>query len=741
MFGKFSTLAISVRVVYKTLAVCFFLVGLAIGSENSDRPTTLTAFSMGAAQRAIESGSGSVREIDSLGYISRIWAVLLDDNNDLILIGERDDSIPPLLLDDAVVALRTMEAISSGKSPGVSIVPPDPNKYSSTQNVTYFAGIDSTHYGRVCYEADLLLKHLGLGYALTGVDGFPSEWDLSLDNAKAGRKIDPWGRSVGMSWFFPLRVRMNNMDRCVTLTAVTMEVRTDLDEELMLPREFQELDEESLERFMDINPDGVSAIHARLFTQRYDKIAKHHPVLEQLRNLIALSGLMAELLDSTQINELDYWMKTYHPEPVVNPTEVPTLARGVNGVSHFCAMSGGILATYEAQDAFTDAVLSRKPRYLRQAVIESRPSPNTVSWIVPLGYGRPDKWPDDLVEQLEDKERSYLANLRTATTDPQQRDSGVKAQSHTPLDTPGWHPDTEGSRMLGFMGNFYFSTGGFEQFSQNGRFSISGADVTIGLPITVKYAIANRIDLKLKIPFIMRWSFEDRLTRLPGISEQIVAYAGGIESPIVSSDIQLFSGMSGGRWILPSLSLENSLTVPRYKKLVGGFLSGQKYQDEFSVPFGTENWEFSHSLSAATRISDIITVQGWGQYNTGWDDNPIGDRRSTGGALSFRLQRESGVSLGILLYIHSRCIEPEWETYEAEPGPVPMLDSMMVDPGGRWEVIGRQYLISLSFPSKSGSNSIYIGWYQPTDPRYGGQFILSMDLSGLALWDKRLWSK
>jgi hypothetical protein len=292
--------------------------------------------------------------------------------------------------------------------------------------------------------------------------------------------------------------------------------------------------------------------------------------------------------------------------------------------------------------------------------------------------------------------------------------------------------------MVEFKGNFYFSTGGFEQFSHNGRFSISGADITIGLPISVKYALANRVDMELKVPFVMRWSFEDRLTMLPGISEQIVAYAGGIESPIVSSDIQMLSGMSGGRWILPSVILENSLTIPRHKKLVSGFLSGQKYQDEFSVPFGTEDWEFSHSLSAAMRMSDIMTLQGWGQYNTGWDDSPIGDSRSIGGALSFRLQRESGVSLGAQLNIQSRCIEPEWETFEDGPG---VIDSLMVDPGGRWEVVGRRYLISLSFPSKSGSNSIYMGWYQPTDPEYGGRFIFSLDLSGLALWDERLWSK
>jgi len=84
---------------------------------------------------------------------------------------------------------------------------------------------------------------------------------------------------------------------------------------------------------------------------------------------------------------------------------------------------------------------------------------------------------------------------------------------------------------------------------------------------------------------------------------------------------------------------------------------------------------------------------------------------------------------------------------ETGSGPDPMVSAGIgIDGSQRMRifkdydlVVGRQHMVSFSIPSRSGSNSVYMGWYQPTDPEYGGQFILSFDLSGMAPWDERLW--
>jgi len=344
----------------------------------------LKAFSLSAAKKAIESGSRDKEEIFSVGFITKIWAVLLDNNEDLIVVGESDPAIPPLLLDDVIVALRTIDNINTGENPGVSIEPISIDKYEPFQRVVYYGGIDSTNYGRICYEADLLLKRLGFGFEQTGVVGFPSEWDLSIDNAKSGRRLNPWERSVGRSWFFPLRVRIAHKYNCATVTAMTMQVRTDLDEELEMQNEFISINSEALTDILKGNREAVSIIFARLFTQDYEEISLRFPVLVQLKNLLALSGMLAELLKEKTMNGFDYWRNEFQVENTNNPTRVPTLSRGVNGLGYSQFMSGGLLATYSTEDAWSDAVISRKPKYLKQAALKSRPSLNAVSWTIPL---------------------------------------------------------------------------------------------------------------------------------------------------------------------------------------------------------------------------------------------------------------------------------------------------------------------------------------------------------------------
>jgi|GEM_PF-3336750 len=724
--------------------VAFFILTVNIKiaqTQDLEAFSHLAAYSLSGAKDAIVSGTGDKREIYSTGFITRVWAVLLDDQNDLIVIGERDSTLPAMQLDDVVMAIHTKDKVSSGENPGVSIEPPKLDRYSPTQKVVYYGGIDSTHYGTVCYEADLLLKHLSLGFELTGIEGFTSEWDLALDNDKAGRRIDPWGRSVGRSWFFPLLVRIRQNNKCAAITAMTMQVRTDQDEELEIPEKYLDLDEEALAEILHNTPEAVSVIYARLFTQRFDAIVTRFPVLIQLQNLLGLSGLIASITKEGTIKDIDFWLKEYAVKNVGNPTKVPTLSRSVNGLGYSSSISGGVRGFYVVEDAWTDAVLSRKPQYLRQAALLSRPSAKAVSWIIPYKLGNPQNWTRELLQQAQTQESERLSRLYGNATNilqsKNQTDvrgkagdlSGSISRFQRPLSTPGWHPSTEGQDLFAFKGSFFCSYGGFTTYSPDGRFSISGSEISIGTPVSLQWVFQNRLDLELTVPLTLRINFEDRFSNLPVRAllgpDFVISYAAGIESPIISNRIQLLSGVKNGRWKLPALILENSVVVPTSNKAFEGFLSGES---DTEIPFGSDKWHGSHGLQTMIPTSYKSRLDVFGEFQTDWKSPSVGDRLISGASMTWLIDKETGQFIS--LHFLTSYIKPEPKSFIIAK---PVNES--------WQSQGQQFLLSWSFPTRSGVNSILLGWYAANRKATGagGSFIIALDLNGTSLWDARKW--
>lgn len=682
----------------------------------------LRAFSLSAAKTAITSKTGNLDEIYSIGFITKVWAVVLDDGGDLIIVGEADSSIPGMHLDDIVVALRTIDKISTGENPGVSIEPISFNKYHPFQKVIYYGGIDSTHYGRICYEADLLLKRLALGFEQTGIIGFPSEWDLSLDNSKSGRRLNPWERSVGRSWFFPLRVRIAHKNNCAAITAMTMEVKTDLDEELEIPREFLVLDTKTIIRTLKTNREAVSIIFARLFTQKYEEIASHFPVLVQLQNLLSLSGLLAELLKDATMKDFNYWRNEFLVENVNNNKKVQTLSRGVNGLGHSLFMSGGVFANYNTEDAWADAVLSRKPKFIKQAVLASRPSSATVSWVIPLEHGPPANWSDSVLSASQ----KIVSNktFKMGEDKYQTSDKTIGLNLHTRA--LGWEPATHGKNLLAFKARFYFSSGGFEAFSPDGRFSVAGAEISTGVPFDFQLVFANRLELSLTIPLIFRIQFQDRPSQLPGLKNNLVAFACGIENPILVSRIQLLNGVKKGRWIYPSLVAENTVVIPTNYKVFEKASEEPDSGDPLSVRFGSDEWKGSHGFTMFVPISQNFNILGLGEFQTDWNGSTAGARILRGVAMNWLFEKEAGLSLG--LHYRTSSIKKEINAIPAAKR------------NGNWISEGHQFFVSLSLPTRSGTNSIFLGWYSPNNqPNVGGTFLMSLDLGGTSLWDIRTW--
>lgn len=384
-------------------------------------------------------------------------------------------------------------------------------------------------------------------------------------------------------------------------------------------------------------------------------------------------------------------------------------------------MSGGLLVTYRTEDAWTDAVISRNPKYLKQAVLKSRPSPDAVSWVIPLNHGSPKEWSDSLLIAINSASKDPFVTTETDFNIP-NRTVGASLQNTT----PGWHPATQADNLIGLKARLYFSTGGFEAFSPDGRFSVAGAEISVGIPIDFQLVFKNRFELSLTIPLIFRIKFEDRPARLPGFKDNLIAYAAGVESPILTNRIQLFTGVKKGRWRLPSVVLENSVVIPENRKILEEISREPDFGAPIRVRFGTDDWHGSHALQMQIPVKRDLSLSGFSEFQTDWRGSLLGDRIIVGGAMNWRLEADVGISLG--LHYRTSLVRQENSLFPLDEAPA------------SWVSEGDQFLISLSSPTRSGRNSISIGWYAPSNrPDLGGIFLMSIDLSGTSLFDRRFW--
>ena len=172
-----------------------------------------------------------------LGVITKPWAVVLDtENNDWILVGERDPKSSVLTLDDWVVALRA-RFIYPDKDPGVTI-DPRPCKACmksgkkegcsnyTKQDVRFFGGIEDTHFGQVCYEADWLMKKIGLSLEKLPVKNLKSYFDLCVEQARNSYSGNT--RVYSRFWFYPIVNQVNVIGDVALLENFKMGVFTEV---------------------------------------------------------------------------------------------------------------------------------------------------------------------------------------------------------------------------------------------------------------------------------------------------------------------------------------------------------------------------------------------------------------------------------------------------------------------------------------------------------------------------------
>jgi len=300
-------------------------------------------------------------QAESLCGITRLTGYVIDrKSRDIVLVGAVDPSLPPLHLEDLVVAMRnawivygkTKGGIRYYSDPGCSIDPDprvlcelhalqaEPIDFSNDdalraasdkwneigrrpQSVRVMGVPFDSQFARTMVDADYYMKRLVNGSVKLGIDGFRSLSDLHADarreQMRTHTESDEPQTSMNRFWFSPGEVTYEQQDSAVVLRSCTVKLLTE---------------EEFLNSKGGISgmgrPDALAGTFARQFTECYDEIALQRPIYRQLQGLfafVAIARLMKEGgAAKVAPGAFDYLLKTYK-------VPVAPVNRKVNGLT------------------------------------------------------------------------------------------------------------------------------------------------------------------------------------------------------------------------------------------------------------------------------------------------------------------------------------------------------------------------------------------------------------------------
>jgi RHS repeat-associated protein len=310
-----------------------------------------------------------------IGNLSDITGATLDSaTGQVVLLGEQVAGVPGLVLDDFVSAVRSVYA--SIEAPGVSINQPASGNPTDPQTVEYFAGVENTHLGYVCFEADRVLKSLAAGKdnitgqsvssAVPGYKSMARRWADSYDPGNPAQTHD-------VRWWF----KISDMKLVRSADAKSFEFDN---VGIQLVAEDAETGQPATD------PDALA--FAQWFTSNFDAIAAEaypYPTLATMdRPLLRLkqaakSVAFAQFLRDNSVPVDFSWIDTYQLAFVDTPASTPTAIVETPVGGNISVFYGGIN-------------LGALPQYLADAAgqvnataldaSQSRPSDLVQTWLL-----------------------------------------------------------------------------------------------------------------------------------------------------------------------------------------------------------------------------------------------------------------------------------------------------------------------------------------------------------------------
>ena len=255
--------------------------------------------------KSLENQIGGIKiaaTADFIGNIGNITGAVYDpDKQCIVLVGERNISLPEMKAEDLAVAFVSV----FGTSPcdlQFSLDPADPqNPRGRWLKAVYMPEniLAGTAFGRTMFEADWLLKQYSFGVRfdengeilerLSSVPGFRSTSDLMFESTKDFTREESWTR---------LWIEADDHDSDLYHN-MTLELSADGNSinyaiaDLAILTKKQVPDPNSPSGLSDVETeeDPISTEFAKLFTELYDDISKESPEFGRIKQLLKIVAL------------------------------------------------------------------------------------------------------------------------------------------------------------------------------------------------------------------------------------------------------------------------------------------------------------------------------------------------------------------------------------------------------------------------------------------------------------------
>jgi len=406
------------------------------------------AISLKVLQQKLQENHGKPlpKSLSQLCGINQILGYLVDDRNkDVILIGSVDKTLPPMYLEDFVIALRNAwlkYARLEGNTyyyshPGCTI-DPDPavlqklddvgdqmNRSRDTcevekaidqwkkicispQKVGVFGIPFDTRFSWVMLKADYDMKRLVNGSDPLDIKGFSSLIEMELEQAK---KDIQEGKSMSVSisglnrfWFYPgeNRYQVDEKENLVMIEKCPVVLLTE---------------EEHLTKSGKVvgsgRPNPYAQKFTKIFSALYAEIAKQRPIYQELENLfrfVALARILKLKSPQTRVGlNIDYLLNQYPIRPTLVKKFLPGRSN-VKGFKHqtdslegshiyqlWLPSCGGVTIAVEPKEEDFLKEQTDNIAKLKENVLEARPSANELSWDFPgeSGGSLPEQSPPE----------------------------------------------------------------------------------------------------------------------------------------------------------------------------------------------------------------------------------------------------------------------------------------------------------------------------------------------------------
>ncbi len=331
------------------------------------------ALSLNAARARAERARGEFSRTDPdafyLAGINLIHGLVYDrDHHDLILVGEYDPNRATLTLDDLAVAMRARMVY--GRWPLVSIDPTGDTQAPQLQRVRFEGGIENTQFGHDLFEADYRLKQIAMGLKPSGVPGLQTYWDRAMEGGDS-HKIS------SRFWFYPVLPSVSIRENVIAIKGLKVGVFS----EVMSA----EIDGKRIENIAEFR-EPASADFARAVSARFSDIARIHASFARVQGLDELVAIAKAVEELEPRPTIAYWLRDYKIEEVPTPTVVEVLTRSGkykrpgDSRERVLSLSGGVQLMAVALRLRSGDVSA-----LRDAVLKTRPTPDSLSWTFVVG--------------------------------------------------------------------------------------------------------------------------------------------------------------------------------------------------------------------------------------------------------------------------------------------------------------------------------------------------------------------